>query len=317
MTEPEIITISKQRVHPHDTRLPDNDLSETACYQIAGQSVVFSSRVESLNSFHTLRPESNTQIIASVLPVGLLDNSNAKQHYQGMAPFNGSNQAVTYWRQHSLGQIDIGGDAVCQIDLQQQKICLLNEKSFDQQLNIEVVTGPALIVLLALKGVFCLHASAVATDIGNIAFVAESGVGKSTLAMHHGTGWQQLADDILPITRTDPALCMQAFPQLKLANCVPEQRFPEMPSVDLIVRLSSQQVNQIEFRKLPRREALLEVVRHTVASKMFDADLLHAQMQFAQQLSQAVPMIEMCYPRDLSAMDELRKAIIEQGSKVV
>jgi hypothetical protein len=50
---------------------------------------------------------------------------------------------------------------------------------------------------------------------------------------------------------------------------------------------------------------------------MFNPYLLKAQMQFAQKLSLAVPMIEVHYPRNLSAIDELRRLIVEQGSKVV
>ena len=314
MTDLETIIISKRSANLRDYKVHGNELG---CYQIASQTIVFSSGVDNLKEFSVSLPDIDGQAAGSTLPISLLDSSNAQQEYQGKAPFNGSDQVVTFWRHQNLGQINIGEEEVCQIDLHRHQIRLLNDKSYDEQLNFEVVTGPALITLLALRNVFCLHASAVATDVGNIIFIAESGVGKSTLSSHQGKHWQQLADDISPIRMIDQVYCLQAFPQLKLANGVPVQSFPEKVGIDLIVRLSGQQSEEVQFRNIPRREAVLEIVRHTVASKMFDFDQLKAQMQFAQKLSQAVPMIEARYPRDLSRVDELRKLIIEQGLKVV
>ena len=87
----------------------------------------------------------------------------------------------------------------------------------------EAVIGPGLILALAVHGVYCLHASAVKTPRGVIAFLGESGRGKSTLARFlaadSGLGWTRVADDILPVEVTaDGVDVLPRFPQLKLPD---------------------------------------------------------------------------------------------------
>lgn len=84
----------------------------------------------------------------------------------------------------------------------------------------EMLLGPALTLALALQGTWCLHAGAVAVAGQGVAFVGESGVGKSTLAAYFDEqvpdSWR-VADDVLPVTvEEDNLVAFPRYPQLGL-----------------------------------------------------------------------------------------------------
>ena len=87
-------------------------------------------------------------------------------------------------------------------------------------LNLPLI-GPVMALLLHLRGMLVLHASAV--DLGGraVAFLGPKGAGKSTTAgAFIAAGHRLLADDVLAIDISDPANpnIVPAFPQLKLAE---------------------------------------------------------------------------------------------------
>ena len=69
--------------------------------------------------------------------------------------------------------------------------------------------------------------------------------------------------------------------------------------------------NSISFSVLPRVQAMLQIVRHTVAAKLFDTDTLREHARFAKKVSTLVPVVEVSYPRDLDKLDYLRQSIID------
>src|ERR1700733_15461614 len=91
-------------------------------------------------------------------------------------------------------------------------------------------TGPALdvrgyllgsifVVLCQQRGLLPLHASAIAGKSGVVAFLANSGQGKSTLAAHFAQrGFRVLADDVCLVDVTQPgsAMVIPTAPWLKL-----------------------------------------------------------------------------------------------------
>jgi hypothetical protein len=78
--------------------------------------------------------------------------------------------------------------------------------------------GPVLGLLLRLRGVTCLHASAVSFGDYAVAFVGEQGAGKSTIAAAFARrGHAVLADDIVALVERDGLLrVMPAYPYLSL-----------------------------------------------------------------------------------------------------
>jgi hypothetical protein len=78
--------------------------------------------------------------------------------------------------------------------------------------------GPVLGLLLRLRGVTCLHASAVVFDDRAVAFVGEEGAGKSTTAAAFARrGHPVISDDVVAIVERDGAFhVLPAYPYLSL-----------------------------------------------------------------------------------------------------
>ena len=295
-----------ERVEPH-------------CYTIAGQKLVFEDQVASLALFdQTLasvqdRVRLDEPYLIEDDPHMIFHRRNAKRYYQGQAKFDNRDCNVTYWRRRGVSQIDIDDEPVCQVDFAKQRIHLLNELSFDNRINLEVVTGPALVLLLAEQDIYCMHAGAVNTPAGNIAFIAESGSGKSTLSANVDKSWSQLSDDILPLQLNRSERTVELynnFPQLKLdgSSVKDVQQVPQ--KLDYIIRLSPEPSTDIQFKDLSRADGVLQVIRHTVASRLFGQTLMKRHAKFSKRVSGRVPLLELSYPRDITQLDDLRNAIV-------
>jgi hypothetical protein len=91
-----------------------------------------------------------------------------------------------------------------------------NESSIEEASTY--LLGPVLGLLLRLRGVTCLHASAVAIGGYAVAFVGSAGAGKSTTAAALARrGHSVLSDDIVALSETDGTFrIMPAYPYLSL-----------------------------------------------------------------------------------------------------
>ena len=78
------------------------------------------------------------------------------------------------------------------------------DEGVDEALLRLYLMGPALAVLLHMRGVFILHASTIEIDGEAVSFVGESGFGKSTLACAlHLRGHRVLSDDLAAVASLD------------------------------------------------------------------------------------------------------------------
>jgi hypothetical protein len=184
--------------------------------------------------------------------------------------------------------------------------------------------GPALILSLALRDAWCLHASAVAIGGQAVAFLGESGNGKSTLAAFLASetdlGWQRLADDILPVELTANGFdALPHFPQLKLSpEDQPAGGIPERMPVRAIYVLDGPALerDEIEIRPLGTQEATLAFVRHTIAARLFDKKLLARHLSFCADAAACVLVRRLGYLHDYDCLPAVRDAIaadLERG----
>jgi len=298
------------------------DVDETVAhhYVVAGQPVVFECEVASLKAYHIGKASDRfSELLLNFEEPKLLNASSAKLAYHGLAPIDKKDRRVRFWRQGHRGQIDIDAEPACQIDFEENHIHLLREASFDDQVGLELVTGPALVLLLVELGIYSLHAGAVSTQLGNIAVIAESGAGKSTLCESAGNDWQRISDDVLPVHLSEstswPYLHAD-FPQLKLKNATVDV-VPEKPAkLDYLLRLNPQPESEIRFEKLTNAPSMLQIVRHTVAAKLFNKKQMRHHASFAKEISIVVPMLEVSYPRDKALIPEVRKEILEAFNRL-
>jgi hypothetical protein len=181
----------------------------------------------------------------------------------------------------------------------------------------EAFLGPVLTLALALQGTWCFHASAAKLNGQVVIFVGESGNGKSTLAsclnQNSGSAWRRVADDVLPVTLADSRIfALPHFPQLKLRA---EDQYPlnEPERLPLgavyVISAPDNQQEKIEIQHLTAREAMLALVRHTIASRLFDKELLARHLDFCAEVTARIPVRRLVYPRKLSLLPRVREAI--------
>ena len=293
----------------------NNETTPAFHYAIAGQPVVVQHKVDALDEYSKGAASAEfARLLAKHRQIKILSASNSELRYHASTPLAGGSHRLRYWRKGRRGQIDIDGSPSCYIDFKDQHIHVLNGGDLNVQLNLEVVIGPALLVLMAYMSRYCLHASAVMTPVGTIAFLAESGLGKSTLAENQGNEWAQVSDDVLPIRVHQSVRVVEVrsdFPQLKLNGASVPQGVPDAQPLDYMIRLKPTPTKRIEFTKVSAKDRLIQVVRHTVAAKLYSRPIMQSHVSFARKVSLYVPMAELEYPRDWAELPELRERITE------
>ena len=202
--------------------------------------------------------------------------------------------------------------------------------------------GAAMAVLLQQRGLFSLHASAVAIDGYAAIFIGEKGQGKSTMSsMLYGRGHEIIADDIAVIdvastcdddSGSELLSVRPGFPQFKL---VPDalkaslnHEREEMPAVSPLVdkravRLHERFLQQPaplarvyilldgdwKLEALPPQEALRHLITHSYSAR-FGRQLLAGQagaqhLQMCAQLIRADVVRCLQRPRDLDFLSEV------------
>lgn len=185
----------------------------------------------------------------------------------------------------------------------------------------ETVLGPAMTLALALQGVWCLHASAVESRGEVVAFLGLSGAGKSTLGRELprlDSHVRCAADDVLPVALDHDAVhVLPRFPQLKY-------RLDQQPGDALPVSLPLRRIYVLEPISDPSAElsaeplsgtaAVLALVRHTVASRLFTQELLKRHMDACVQIAEFVEISGLCYPHRPASLDQARELLFPRTS---
>ena len=202
--------------------------------------------------------------------------------------------------------------------------------ALDDPAIAQSILGPGLLLALALQGSFAFHAGAAALGERAAVFLGDSGAGKSTLAadldQRRADGWQRLADDVLPVApAADGGLdAWPEFPQLKLAaeaQYVAGGSRPERVPVAAIYLLdafsastdapasASDIAAAVTISTVSPRDAMLALVAHTMAGRLFAPDLAARHFAFCAAVAAAVPLKRLRYPRRLEALDAVAQAL--------
>ncbi len=171
----------------------------------------------------------------------------------------------------------------------------------------QILLGPALVLALALRGTWSLHASAAIYKDALILFLGESGQGKSTLAAYlaNEAGWRLAADDILPVTMgTDGVTAWPRFPQLKLpVDAQPGPGLPEQLSISKVCVLSGAGEDEMPaLERLPASQAIQAFLGHTAGTRLFTPELLGKHLAFCSQAAERAPVYRLTYPHRWDAL---------------
>ena len=202
--------------------------------------------------------------------------------------------------------------------------------------------GPALSFALLKLGIEPLHATTIVVDGGAVCFLGNCGYGKSSLAAAFlKQGDPLLTDDLQVLGQTpDGPMAYPGPPRIKLFPEIgtallrslvrgvpmgpltsklivpldPHQAWTEAVPLKVIYVLAppvtSPQRCKVTIRRLSAKKALLELLRNTFNRLVTDSDRLERQFFWAAQLASTVPIKLLSYPRSLSALPTVRRAIL-------
>jgi hypothetical protein len=186
---------------------------------------------------------------------------------------------------------------------------------------ISYLLGPVLGLMLRLRRIVCLHASAVAFDDHCVAFVGSAGAGKSTTAaVFAKLGRSIVSDDIVGLVERDgifhvlpayPHLCLwpesvtmlygspDALPQLS-HDCEKRQlalgengtRFEQrtLPLRAIYILGERRPDTSPVVRAIAEREALLSLVANTYATNLIDRTMRGDEFALLSRLISSVPV---------------------------
>ena len=181
------------------------------------------------------------------------------------------------------------------------------------KLDRDIILGPVIVLSLALRDIWSIHASAAMYRQSMIAFLGESGRGKSTLAAYlDNFGWQRVADDILPVTLEETGVqAWPHFPQLKLpADNQPGLNFPERLPLDKICLLEKADADAApELQRLPPNQAVRVLIGHTAGSRLFSPDLLGEHLEFCARAAERIPVYRLIYPHRKDVLPEVKELL--------
>jgi len=178
-------------------------------------------------------------------------------------------------------------------------------------LDREILVGPALVLALALRGVWSLHASAILLDSRALLILGESGQGKSTLAAHLAQTHPRVADDIIPVTLEATLTAWPRFPQLKLPmDSQPGATLPEAIPVGWICLLApADPASNPALERLSPSRAAQTLLSHTAGTRLFDADLLAKHLDFCARAAQQAPVYQLAYPHRRDALPQVQELL--------
>jgi len=202
--------------------------------------------------------------------------------------------------------------------------------------------GPVLGLLLRLRGVTCLHASAVSFGDRAIAFVGSEGAGKSTTAaMLAQKDCAVISDDVVALTERQGAFYVYpAYPYLCLwSDSVtivygPEKKLPSF-SASWDKRLLSLAGNHLKFEAQPLpmgaifvfgersslanapliesmspKESLLSLVANSFATNLLDSEMRAREFEFFGRMIRTVPVRRLTPHEDPSQIGRLCDVVL-------
>ncbi len=208
------------------------------------------------------------------------------------------------------------------------------------------ILGPIFSVLLRQRGLLVVHASCVGIDDEAVAFLGNSGWGKSTLAnAFYNQGYPLLTDDVMAIEinkgNESNAITFPAYPCVKLLpdsaaslgydfeelavinsgllkrhNSLTEKFVQKPLPVKRIYALENIAAPRHEVQTLSSQDALVELVRHSrVTNLLTTPEFTSAHLHQCTQLIKKVPVYRLRRQKTLAALPDLVKLIEDDVAK--
>lgn len=213
--------------------------------------------------------------------------------------------------------------------------------TWDEPLTLEdtatYLLGPVMGFVLLLRGLVCLHASAIVVDGGAIAFVGPAGSGKSTTAAAFSTrGFGVLAEDVVTLDdRADRFFVRPAYPCIRLWPASAATLYgsrsalpPLTPNWDKCYLDLTQQSGQFESEPQPlaaiyllgersdhpdapfvesvdRTDGLISLIANTYGTKLIDKQMRAREFDLLSRVLTNVPVRRVTPHTDPGRLAEL------------
>jgi len=279
-------------------------------YRPAGQDFYFDCRVPELASFEKPGLEQGTALRAvsavkenesgTALPLPAAQDLVC----QAAGWVAGTQRAVEIWSAPPGLLMRVAGGSDFNISPFGREILWASQAENDGGLNEtdrQILLGPVMVLALALRGTWSLHASAAIFNENLVLFLGESGSGKSTLAgyLANEADWRLAADDILPVTiGASGVAAWPHFPQLKLpTQAQPGAGLPEKITISKVCVLKDSRVYDMPaVQRLSSTQAIQVYLSHTAGTRLFDPELLKKHLAFCSQAAEMTPVYRLIYP---------------------
>jgi hypothetical protein len=196
--------------------------------------------------------------------------------------------------------------------------------------------------ILAQQGQLVLHAGAVRIRHEAIAFIGDSGIGKSTLtASLHAAGYSLLCDDGLVLTQGEVAtVALPTYPSLRLWPESIASLYAQAPDVAPMAHYSSKRriisndlvtnanvplpltslyvlgpapdTAEISLKRLSSREACIAIIGNSFQLDITDRHRVANTFANASRIADHLPVISLTYPRDFARLPEVHNAILNR-----
>jgi hypothetical protein len=201
--------------------------------------------------------------------------------------------------------------------------------------------GPVLGFVMLLRGIVCLHASAIAIGNKAIALLGPAGSGKSTTAAAFAErGYSVLAEDVVTLDdRRDQFLVRPGYPCIRLwppavkalygsethlpkltpnwDKCYLDltERFHEEPlPLAAIYQLGERHHDSPHVEALDRSEALMVLVANTYATKLMDKQMRAREFELLTRVVGNIPVRHITPHADPARITELCDRIVDDFS---
>lgn len=282
---------------------------------MAGQEFIFPGPLLEAAPFMTNDPEGGAaDNVASIVLSSFLYNQLVSRTEGWVA---NSQRVVEIWSAPNGLVVRTEGGSDFTISLDGKDIRCASHGQDDGELNEtdrQILLGPVIVLALALRGTWSMHASATLFNDNLVLFLGESGQGKSTLAgyLANQAGWRLVADDILPVTiGAGGVLAWPHFPQLKLPTTAqPSQGLPEQLPINKVCILTDAALDDIpELQPLAASEGIQVFLGHTAGTRLFTPDLLTKHLAFCSQAAEQVPVFRLTYPHRGEALGDVKELL--------
>jgi hypothetical protein len=282
-------------------------------YRPAGQEFTFPCPIPELDAFAiTGLASPHEDTLSPLLPLKTEIGASLAPTCQTIGWVGGEHRRVQTWSTPGETLLKVEGSRDFLIARRGAQIAWADPSQALTDLDREVLVGPALVLALALRGVWSLHASAVMIGERTLLILGETGQGKSTLAARLAQTHPRVADDILPVTSDANLTAWPRFPQLKLPmDSQPGATLPEAIPAGWICLLAPADASSPALKRITPSRAAQFLLRHTAGTRLLEPALLAQHLDFCARAAQQVPAYELTYPHRRDALPRVQ-ALLEQ-----